>query len=203
MPGFRPVSNTVEVVLKGMRLGHEEINTFYFGKGISGLPISAADIADLLDAFITTVLPKYLATKTSLYTATELHGSDLTTATGAQAHRYLAGTNVGTRTSPSTPGNCSVGLRRSTSTRGRKWHGRIEMGSIAKDDVTNDTISNSLRDAFLNLIIQLLIDIVIPAGITWFNAHASRAAGSSLPIQAWTFDTVTDSQSTRLTGHGD
>lgn len=202
MAGFQPVGNTVEIIQRVQRLGHVEINTFYVAPTTSGLPITVAQLQALLLYWAAQITPTFLDCISSSAAAIELTARDLSNATGAQANRLLGSGFNGTRDNTCNPGNCSVGLRRKTDTPGKKFHGRIELPSIGKNDVTNDTVVNNLRDLIIQLLIQLAINFVASDGTNWKHVHASRDAGISKNIVAWVFDTIVDSQSTRLTGHG-
>lgn len=199
---FQPVNNTVMITLVGQRLGHEEINTFYVQRVSGGGVITTTMLQSLLLYWAGQIVPSFLTCVSGSYNAIELKARDLTTSTSAQASRLLGTGFGGSRDNVCNPGNCSLGLQRKTGTPGRPWHGRIELPSLGKIDVQNDTITNTLRDIVLTFLIQMLINHVAPDGTNWRHVHASRDQGVSAPILAWAFNTITDSQSTRLTQHG-
>lgn len=198
---FHPIANTVKVVLRGDLNGQQTINTFFY-KQAGTLPITIADIDDLLSDFYVNVVPGIQGCVNTAWRGIELTGRDMTSSTGATSAFPLSGSPVGLRTGAVAPGNVSIGVRRRAGQPGRRYRGRIELPAITEGDLDGDTIITTLRNAILNLIVKLLLDFTTSSGKIMQPAVGSSANGTSSLITAWLFDLISDSQKTRLTAHG-
>lgn len=198
---FRPVVNTVQVLLKGHMGGQGVLNTFYY-KFPGQSPPNAADLTALLNAWVF----QFAGAITELYTTdivfNELVARDLTTAGGLQVSLDINPVIQGGVATDRNPGNSSLSLRRRTPLAGRTNRGRVSLMPFPEAQSQGDTISNGWVTRVTDFAAAMLRDFVKPSGGMFEAATPNFKDGISNVITSIIFDVLLDSMKTRLTGHG-
>ncbi len=119
-----------------------------------------------------------------------------------QVDHNIATPVVGSRPGNCLPGNVSVGVRRLSGFHGRSYHGRIELPPPGDNDQFRDIISSALQGVITTLLTQLLVHITTGSGKEFTPAVGSEKLVASNAIVSWLFDSVIDSQKTRIINHG-
>lgn len=202
MAGPRPMALTVQLVVRGERLGQEVINTFYY-KYPPGADVGVPQMQALSAWWIANVSNELCACLHQDYQMTELRLVNLGVTPQIGYNRLLSPPLQGQRGDTSAPGNVSVGLRRVSAPRGKSYRGRIELGPISNTNVLRDAILPTLQTFLANLAIKLLLPAAPVGGPAMVPAVGSFKLVASEAITAWVFDLVTDSMKTRLLGHGE
>lgn len=198
---FRPVANTVQVLLQGDMAGGQIENTFYY-KFQAGTLVTVGDLNSLLDSFVTRFASAY----------TELHNPDilfhtaiardLTLVAGLQVSRDIYPPIQGGNTGDRLPGNSALSVRRRSAYPGRSFRGRVSLGPFPEAATTKDLVDNSFAPRIVEFGLALLTSFARPSGGTFRAATPSFKLGFSNAIASVVFDLILDSMKTRLTGHG-
>jgi hypothetical protein len=152
---------------------------------------------------MTTIYPAMRACLPNTVVFRELFLRDLHAASGrAQYTLDLAGA-TGTRGGAATQGNVAANLISRTGFTGRNNHGAKRIGPLTVPDMDRNEMLAGIITALLNLGVQWLISRSA-GGIVWTPAVASALTHSRRAITATLMNNnFSDSQKTRLTGHGE
>jgi len=202
MAGPRVISSCIDVHWRYTFDGNQCENIYQYAYPEGTTP-SAGQLANLASVLMTTIYPAMRACLPNTVVFRELFLRDLHAASGrAQYTLDLAGA-TGTRGGAATQGNVAANLISRTGFTGRNNHGAKRIGPLTVPDMDRNEMLAGIITALLNLGVQWLI-ARSAGGIVWTPAVASALTHSRRAITATLMNNnFSDSQKTRLTGHGE
>jgi len=193
---FHPMISTVQVVIKSLMRGQFRENVIHYNYIPNGRP-TVAELLLLLGEVNTAVVTGLQDVTSSLCNYYELTARDLTDSVGNQA--ALAINRSGSRGSSVAPGNVAVVMSKRTGIPGRSKRGRLYTHDLDETQLDGDNVTTALQALLVQLGVDMLLALV---SSKYHPAVGSVKNGTSQPITSIQFDTLTDGQSRRLTGHG-
>jgi len=187
------IANVCEVDLRFTTNGKPGENTFFYK---STAAWTYADMQALAVAFESEAIGAYRSCTCSSMVFTSLHLLDRRTVGGSILDYPLVGSPPGVRAGLSLPGNVAFNIVRRSLFSGRSNKGSIRMAGFSENDVTLNTVSNSLLQSiavFLSNMSQNLTNL------PWQPAVASPKLGTAKALITWRIpNPITDSQKTRI-----
>src|SRR6476619_1996173 len=200
---FHPCLNTSQTHIRMAAFGQrfENLLTYHW----NATRPTAAHLGQLNTELNAGAIPLFRGLVGNHVTFRELYSRNIDTAVAANSTLVLPPGTFGLRTGLPVALNEACGLIKRTGLTGYGQHGRNSISGFVENDMDGNSVGNVLMTLLANLLLQFLATRVsglfIPA-----VAHIPRAPGgigTSNPVtQGLVLDNCTDSQKTRLTGHG-
>jgi len=202
---FQPVGNGAEVVIKGQNQGEECVTTFG-ALGIVNwtgtmLENFVADVATAWQTYILPILP-------TSYTAFEVVGTGLRTASDFTFTYSYGGGAAGTRTGNPMPNNVSLAIARKSNLAGRSNRGRIFWPGFCENDVLGNAIVGTFASTILSALGNFTTDAETSGNfalgvITRYSNNVLRNPAVVIITPTWAIvDATVDSQRRRLPNRG-
>lgn len=198
----RVIAKTVDLHFRWITAeGQEAENVYQFVSDAT--PFSTAGLYELAEAFFTRMSPIYRGFMSSQTSIKEVYVRSVVAATGEADATYTpVGPYPGLFNQAALPGNVACSLSLQTGQTGRSKRGAKRISGFPDDGVDRDTIQNWLLAQLANLAVNLLIGYITGSG-TFMPAVGSNTLHTSQELQNIAIvNAFSDSQKTRLAGHG-
>jgi hypothetical protein len=194
---FHPVAKTVEVAIQGREGTQARVNVLAYK--YTGAGPSAAELASLGLAIVSTVLPAMEAAASNNVSWQNIHLRDMDNALGATVDYPLVGPYAGTRAVAGAPGNVTLALSKRSAYAGRSFRGRLFMVGPGQGDFPADVATNAYLTLATNLAATLLT-VLVTGRFTPAIASVTQAASNVMVSVV--IDAIADSMRRRLAGRG-
>lgn len=201
---FIPALDVLQVELRYDWAGQQVENVIYVRGGSTWNIGQMEDVADLVYSWW---LGNLKALQSDEVFLSEIHVTDLTTASSPTFTRAGAPGDSGSRSSPSLPNNVSLAIYFRTAGRGRSSRGRNYVVGLTEDQVVLSEVLDTEAGAYITAYDVLLTAPFVNTGswvvLSRFENGVPRVAGLAQTIlSTGVADLTVDSQRRRLPGRG-
>jgi len=190
-----PIANTVECKLFAQRGGRLRLNVLHYR--YNNPPPTSTELRNLNNDIVANIIDKYedfVSIGTQWY---QIVSTDIASSGGATDTLSTNRLSVGPI--DDFPGNVSYVLTKRTAFTGRTARGRMYLIDLPEDFFNGDNF-NPAYSAVVNNLAAKLLQFQVSG--RFIPAVGSRSLGGSTPIQAITYDYISDTQRRRGKGHG-
>lgn len=198
---FVPVPKTAAVAIRGLLYGKPVQTDFNF---FSDLGVQSDNLNDLLQALTSSWVAGALDLIPNAYQFIQTYGYDAGSPTGIVDSVNLVSPQPGRKLGIPMPANVSLFFNSKTGFRKRGSTGGIYWPCFIEDEVTANTVSNTIISSITSFLSEYIGPGAVASGwtlvaVSKFINNAPRAVGIVSPIIDWLVnDAVIDSQRRRL-----